>query len=180
MTTTRHPDSGKPRAHHSCVGDTSRSFSAAAPLHNPSGDQLRVGASVDQQFCGLPVPWLIQSSLGEADHQARGLGEQIGTSSSYLVDAGQRLSFLRLGEGAASRVALRRASDSSYQNPLSVGRIHPVMIEHRFESVVDAAGLLQPHDTERSRTARYVAWRSAHWRSAHCDPATDVRRMSAR
>jgi hypothetical protein len=39
-----------------------------------------VYASLDQQFRGLPVPWLIEVSLEEADRQTHGLGEQVGAS----------------------------------------------------------------------------------------------------
>jgi hypothetical protein len=74
---------------------------------DPSGDQLLVSASVDEQLCGLLLPGLVPGSLRKADRWARDLGPQVSAPRGQLSEAGQSLGFLRLGEGSASRVSRR-------------------------------------------------------------------------
>ena len=72
----------------SSVWDLPRGTGAPTAFLDPSGDQLLVGASPDEQLCGLLLPGLVRGSLREADRQARDLSEQISVSRSQLGDAG--------------------------------------------------------------------------------------------
>jgi hypothetical protein len=72
----------------------------ATTFLDPSGNQLLVGASLDEQLRSLLLPGLVQSSLEEANRQARDLGQQVSAPRGQLGEAGKGLSLLRLDERA--------------------------------------------------------------------------------
>jgi hypothetical protein len=149
----RRPCRAQPR-YHPPVRNASCGFRASATFLDPSQDQFRVGASLDQQFRGLPLPWLIRGSFGEADRKTRGLAEQVGAPGSCLGDAGQGFGFFGLGQGAASRVLCRSAGDPRFQDPFGVTLSHPTMIEHIFEPEPSLLPVRTFYTSSRARGAR--------------------------
>ena len=145
----------------SCVRDASGGFGASAAFLDPPGNQLGIGASLDQQVRGLPLPWLIRGSFEEADRKTRSLGEQVGAPGSYLGDVCQGFSFFGPGQGAPSRVSCRGAGDARFQDPLGVTLSHPAMIEHTFELESPLLSVRTFLTSSRARRARRTRRRLA-------------------